>query len=469
MVAVVIRQPHLKDSPQQMFMLSRKLPDVLFRDFVSCLPPEVVTIILRYLDGEQLLLCCLVSKSWNERISNLMPVWDRVAKNCGVRVPIIDSVLGEQNPDGVEELPRLTAPVCKALFCHAKQILKGFNEGSTICIEEEFIDKGAWRVTSVRYHRGNVVTGCDDHTVQVWSVPEGRVLSTVSTHSVCCLTITDNHLYTASFNANAECWDLTTGFHSRTFCGHTSAVLAIDVTDDEHFLLTGSVDKTAKLWDLTKSDTEQLIVTFDDAHDDWVFQVKFLPKESDDLQFITCDSNVCCLWRTNADGRVLSSNHVTADNTAKFTSFYHMLENPRHVYACQWTEANKSSALCEYEVVPKVTKIQKVMSFMINLDNIKAFLLGAGSRFAVIMCSISRKDFHILDIPKQTVVATIATPDFYVLTRNGSTVTLCDTSWLNGFQFSKMKADTPVFAAGIALNKVMLGTWAKFVSKFYLC
>ena len=122
------------------------------------------------------------------------------------------------------------------------------------------------------------LSGCDDHTVQVWSVPDGRVLSTVSTHTVCCLTITHNYLYTASFNANAESWDLTTGFHSRTFSGHTSAVLAIDVTEDEHYLLTGSVDKTAKLWDLTRSGSEQLIKTFDEAHEDWVFQVNQLFK-----------------------------------------------------------------------------------------------------------------------------------------------------------------------------------------------
>ena len=50
------------------------------------------------------------------------------------------------------------------------------------------------------------------------------------------------------------------------------------------------------------------------------------------------------------------------------------------------------------------------------------------------------------------------------LTRNGSTVTLCDTTWLNGFNFESMTRETPVFAASIALNRVMLGTWADFVS-----
>ena len=107
----------------------------------------------------------------------------------------------------------------------------------------------------------------------MWSVPDGRLLNTVSTHSVCGLTITDTHLYTASFNANAERWDLKTGWLTQTFCGHTSAVLAIDVTEDQSFLLTGSVDKTAKLWDLRKLSNVQLIKTFEGTHMDWVFQV----------------------------------------------------------------------------------------------------------------------------------------------------------------------------------------------------
>ena len=74
----------------------------------------------------------------------------------------------------------------------------------------------------------------------------------------------------------------------------------------------------------------------------------------------------------------------------------------------------KSSVFCQYRVDYELSQIHRVKSFKIWLDCIKAHLLGAGTRFAVIMCSISRKDFHVLDIQKEKVVATIATPDFYV-------------------------------------------------------
>ena len=143
-------------------------------------------------------------------------------------------------------------------------------------------------------------------------------------------------------------------------------------------------------------------------------QVKFLSRSGDELLFVTCDSNVCCMWRTNQYGHIRSSSHVTADSSTKFTSFYHVPENPTQLFACQWTESNKSSTFCEYKVTQAHCQIQKSKSFTIDLENIKAFLLGAGKKFAVIMCSISRKDFHVIDIPRQAVIATIKTPDFYV-------------------------------------------------------
>uniref|UniRef100_A0A0B6ZCR5 Uncharacterized protein n=2 Tax=Arion vulgaris TaxID=1028688 RepID=A0A0B6ZCR5_9EUPU len=84
------------------------------------------------------------------------------------------------------------------------------------------------------------------------------------------------------------------------------------------------------------------------------------------------------------------------------------------------------------------------------------------------MCSISRKDFHVIDIPRKVVVATIVTPDFCMLTRNGSTVTLCDTRWLNGFDFSAMKNDTSLFAASVGRNTVILGTWSETTNREHM-
>ncbi|RUS84148.1 hypothetical protein EGW08_008076, partial [Elysia chlorotica] len=301
--------------------------------------------------------------------------------------------------------------------------------------------------------------GCDDHTVQSWSIPDGDPLASVSTNSVCCLTVRGAHLYTASFNANAESWDMVTGRHLRTFCGHTSAVLAIDVTPDEAFMLTGSVDRTAKLWDL-RPPSAVLIRTLNSIHEDWVFQVKFLLSTPDVIHFLTCDANLCNLWKTNFNGDVISSCHVNSDGSSKFTSFVHLQQDPFVMYACQWEEWSKSSWLSKYEIQHQKCSVEKDFHVQIPIEALKAYILGAGQRFAVIMCSISRKDFHVIDLQTKLVVSKIITPDFCMLTRNGSTVTLCDTRWLDGLVFEDLTQDRPLFAASVGQNSVLLGSWA---------
>ncbi|CAL1525967.1 unnamed protein product [Lymnaea stagnalis] len=448
--------------PNQLFMLSTKLKDFVFRDFISFLPPEIAFQILQYIDGKQLLVCCQVCKSWNERINNSQKLWRSLAENEGAVVA-----------DKTNDFETLSKPekrnytfdrsqCYKILYMHTLSVLKGLSTGHSIRINENYIEKGSWRITSVKYLFGNIVTGCDDHTVQVWSVPDGLSLIMVSTHSVSCLTMTDTHLFTASFNANAESWDLATGYHCQTFCGHTSAVIAIDVTPDKCYLLTGSVDKTAKLWHLN-NDSSLLVKTFN-LHADWVFHVKFLPNFNDDLHFLTCDSLLVNIQLVTVNGDIKASYHIHLFETcSRFTSFYHSKHDPYQLYICQWTEEKKSSHLSCYKIRPKLNVAEKDFHFQIPLSSLKAYLLGAGQKFAVIMCSISRKDFHVVDIIRRSVVATITTPDFCMLTRNGSSVTLCNTSWLDGLNFGEINEQTPVFAASVGRNTVILGTWTKCV------
>ncbi|GFR89050.1 F-box/WD repeat-containing protein 2 [Elysia marginata] len=451
--------------PSQLLTLSNRIPQLVFRDFITGLPPEITLLILRYLDGRQLVLCCQVSKAWNRLISNIGGLWRSLAQQAGASVDYYDKEYFSAEKCPQLNLKESNGPVLaklhKSLYLQTLKTLRGLSTGAVLNLHP-YIDKGQWRITAVKYHNGTVVTGCDDHTVQSWSVPDGAPLSSVSTHSVCCLTIRGNHLYTASFNANAESWDIVTGRHLRTFCGHTSAVLAIDVTADETFMVTGSVDRTAKLWDL-RPPNAVLLRTLNSIHEDWVFQVKFLHSSTDVLSFLTCDSSLCNLWQTNLDGDVIASHHVNSDGSSKFTSFFHFQEDTQVMFACQWEEWSKSSWISKYEVHHTKCSIEKNFHVQIPLEAVKAYILGAGQRFAVIMCSISRKDFHVFDLQTKNIVSRITTPDFCMLTRNGSTVTLCDTRWLDGFIFEDLREDRPLFAACVGQNTVLLGTWASKV------
>jgi WD40 repeat protein len=74
---------------------------------------------------------------------------------------------------------------------------------------------------------------------------------------------------TGSVDKTARLWDETTGQQVRSFTGHTDGVSSVAFSSDGRFVLTGSGDKTARLWD---AGTAQLIRTFA-GHDDGVTSV----------------------------------------------------------------------------------------------------------------------------------------------------------------------------------------------------
>lgn len=138
--------------------------------------------------------------------------------------------------------------------------------------------------------------------------------------------------------------------------------------------------------------------------------MKFLPSDTENLKFLTCDSTLCSLWLVKQTGDIINSYRIESDRPSKFASFYHMPQDPFQMFTCQWEEHRKVSWLSKYAIQPERCAMERVLHFQISMENVKAYLLGAGLKFAVIMCSVSRKDFHVIDIPRKMVVATIVTP-----------------------------------------------------------
>ena len=61
-------------------------------------------------------------------------------------------------------------------------------------------------------------------------------------------------LVTGSFDRTARLWDLTAKDPAASpvvLSGHEGAVYAVGISRDNHWLVTGSWDGTARLWDLT--------------------------------------------------------------------------------------------------------------------------------------------------------------------------------------------------------------------------
>jgi guanine nucleotide-binding protein subunit beta-2-like 1 protein len=69
-------------------------------------------------------------------------------------------------------------------------------------------------------------------------------------------------------------WDLNTGLTTRRFVGHTNDVLSVSFSPDNRQIVSGSRDKTIKLWN-TLGECKFNIV--EDGHTEWASCVKFSP------------------------------------------------------------------------------------------------------------------------------------------------------------------------------------------------
>lgn len=78
----------------------------------------------------------------------------------------------------------------------------------------------------------------------------------------------------SSWDKTLRLWELSTGTTTRTFVGHTSDVLSVSFSADNRQIVSGSRDRTIKLWN-TLGDCKYTIT--DKGHTEWVSCVRFSP------------------------------------------------------------------------------------------------------------------------------------------------------------------------------------------------
>ncbi|HUU97622.1 MAG TPA: dockerin type I domain-containing protein [Phycisphaerae bacterium] len=109
---------------------------------------------------------------------------------------------------------------------------------------------------------------------------------------------------TGSGDKTARLWNAATGAHIRTFSGHTQYVWSVAFSPDGTNVLTGSYDKTARLWDAA---TGAHIRTFA-GHAGGVWSVAFSP---DGTKVLTGSyDNTARLWAAGFD-LLVRSNPIT--------------------------------------------------------------------------------------------------------------------------------------------------------------
>jgi guanine nucleotide-binding protein subunit beta-2-like 1 protein len=125
----------------------------------------------------------------------------------------------------------------------------------------------------------------------------------------------DGHFaLSGSWDKTMRLWDLTSGTTTRRFESHTKDVLSVAFSADNRQIVSGSRDKTIKLWN-TLAQCKYTIQ--EDSHDGWVSCVRFSPNTANPL-IVSCGwdkvvkvwSLVNCKLKTNHAGPAGHSGYV---------------------------------------------------------------------------------------------------------------------------------------------------------------
>jgi len=134
------------------------------------------------------------------------------------------------------------------------------------------------------YEQSNVlVSGSRDKRVMIWELtPEGetigyaRRLLTGHSEPVASVVLSSDGQFalSGSWDKTLRLWDLNTGATVRKFKGHEKDVYSVAFSGDNRQIVSGGRDKTIKLWN-TLAECKYSIT--EDVHTDWISCVVFSP------------------------------------------------------------------------------------------------------------------------------------------------------------------------------------------------
>ncbi|HEY9859571.1 MAG TPA: NB-ARC domain-containing protein [Candidatus Obscuribacterales bacterium] len=103
-----------------------------------------------------------------------------------------------------------------------------------------------------------VASGSYDQTVKLWSVPTGECLTTLQKHTNRVWSVAfhpEGHLLASGGDDHtARIWDISTGQCAKTIQGHSNSIYAIALSPDQQWLASGHEDQTLRLWNLSARD-----------------------------------------------------------------------------------------------------------------------------------------------------------------------------------------------------------------------
>lgn len=258
------------------------LTPTLARDFLTLLPPELVSHILSYLPYPTLARASRVSKSWRAIIDSDPVLWRDLLKSTKIwfggesENAFATSIYArrrhaQRSQTSIPDHLPLPHPY-KILF-KSRHLTRTRWVNNPEPKHVSFPAHGSAVVTCLIFSHGRIISASDDHSIHVYSPDTGELLRSLEGHEggVWALAASKDTLVSGSTDRTVRIWDLSTGKCTHVFGGHTSTVrcLAIvkpEFVDVEHdsgivtrekwpkrpLIVTGSRDHSLRVWTLPK-------------------------------------------------------------------------------------------------------------------------------------------------------------------------------------------------------------------------
>ncbi|KAJ3725123.1 WD40-repeat-containing domain protein [Lentinula raphanica] len=251
------------------------LHPTLARDFLTLLPPELVSHILSFFTLSSLGRASRVCKVWRSRIEGDKVLWRDLLIRTGLWFG------GESEANFVKMLMKKrrnvidsghTLPLAhpyKTLFkSRYLTYTRWINNPSPKHIS--FHAHGHSVVTCLLFSQNRIISASDDHSIHVYSPTTGRLLLSLDGHEggVWALAAHGNLLVSGSTDRTVRIWDLQEGRCLHVFGGHTSTVRCLAIVKPEWIthpktgqrekwpkrtvVVTGSRDHSLRVWRLPK-------------------------------------------------------------------------------------------------------------------------------------------------------------------------------------------------------------------------
>ncbi|OIT05485.1 PREDICTED: katanin p80 WD40 repeat-containing subunit B1 homolog isoform X1 [Nicotiana attenuata] len=124
-----------------------------------------------------------------------------------------------------------------------------------------------------------VAAGAASGTIKLWDLEEAKILRTLTGHRSNCISL-DFHPFgeffaSGSLDTNLKIWDIRRKGCIHTYKGHSRGVNTIRFTPDGRWVVSGGEDSTVKIWDLTAG---KLLHDFK-CHEGQIRSIDFHPHE----------------------------------------------------------------------------------------------------------------------------------------------------------------------------------------------